>query len=397
MTTSESKPIDGLILVGDVSERLKDLPDGVVQCIVTSPPYFNLRSYDDSDAWEGGDESCDHMQDSGYNKNFNARYFKKDVSGDRKQETHGKRPYRDECGKCGARRVKPWVGGNPECDHTASNARPDHSQKKKLGTRGEQGANAASVKPQPLTCRKCGAARITQQIGLEETPAEYVEKLVRVFRECRRVLRDDGVLYLNLGDSYAGGGCGTRDPERWPKQSRNDHMPTHAKKNTGMKDKDQLGIPHRVYFALQDDGWYGRQDIVWSKDNATPSGVKDRCVSSHEYIFLLSKSKTYYFDIDAIKEPSLTEPGQLRSPRSVWCFPTTPSNLKHHARFPEELPRRCIISASRPGDLVLDPFAGTGTTPFVAQEHGRRWVAIELVKDYVEMIRARTSTQMGML
>ncbi len=133
-----------------------------------------------------------------------------------------------------------------------------------------------------------------------------------------------------------------------------------------------------------------------SKDNATPSGVKDRCVSAHEYIFLLSKSKTYYFDNDALREPSVTEEGGWRKPRSVWCFPTTPSSLGHHAQFPLELPRRCIVAATRPGDLVLDVFGGVGNTALAAQALGRRWLMIELVKKYADIIHERTRTQIGL-
>jgi len=140
------------------------------------------------------------------------------------------------------------------------------------------------------------------QIGMESTPDEFVQKLVDVFREVKRVLRDDGTLWLNIGDSYAGGVCGARDKGRWPKQSRNDHMVLHAKKNTGLKNKDLIGIPWMVAFALRADGWYLRQDIIWSKPNPMPESVTDRCTKAHEYIFLLSKSHRYYYDHEAIKE-----------------------------------------------------------------------------------------------
>lgn len=141
------------------------------------------------------------------------------------------------------------------------------------------------------------------QIGLESTPDEFVAALVSVFREVRRVLRSDGTLWLNLGDSYAGGGCGARDADKWPKQSRNDHAVTHGKRFTGLAGKQLLGIPWRVAFALQADGWYLRQDIIWSKPNPMPESVRDRCTKSHEYLFLLSKGPRYHFDSDAIKEP----------------------------------------------------------------------------------------------
>lgn len=142
------------------------------------------------------------------------------------------------------------------------------------------------------------------QIGLETTPEAFVAALVAVFREVRRVLSDDGTLWLNLGDSYAGGGCGSRDAEKWPKQSRNDHAVTHGKRLTGLASKQLLGIPWRVALALQADGWYLRQDIIWSKPNPMPESVRDRCTKAHEYLFLLSKGPRYHFDADAIKEPT---------------------------------------------------------------------------------------------
>jgi len=141
------------------------------------------------------------------------------------------------------------------------------------------------------------------QIGLEERPRDYIEKLVKVFSQVKRVLRDDGTLWLNLGDSYNSGTSGSRDPGRWPKQSRNDHK-TKRTVFDGLKPKELVGIPWRVAFALQDDGWYLRQDIIWAKPNPMPESVKDRCTKSHEYIFLLSKKPKYYFDHEAIKEPA---------------------------------------------------------------------------------------------
>lgn len=426
--TSPDKTIDGLVLVGDVIEKLRELPDACVQCCITSPPYLGLRDYQ-TDAWEGGDdETCDHMQITGKNKDFNARWYgTDDVSGLKKQEKHGERPFRDVCGRCGARRVSKWRGGDPDCKHQMSNARPDHSQGKMLGTRGEQSSNAASMKPQLRTCKKCGAERIDQQIGLENTPHEYVQKLVEVFREVRRVLKKDGTLWLNLGNSYAGGGSGARDPERWPKQSRNDHMPQHMKKRTGFKNKDLIGTAWMTALALQADGWWLRADIPWFKPNAMPSSVKDRPTTAHEYIFLLSKSARYYYDHEAIREPvsenwspdnapTVSPMGEHRleegtqghqrrleydrpkgaNARSVWTIPTEPSPLPHHAAFPRALPRRCLRAGSRGGDLVLDCFGGTGTTALEAQLWGRRWVTIDLNPEYAEIIRQRTRCQIGL-
>jgi DNA modification methylase len=261
---------------------------------------------------------------------------------------------------------------------------------------------------------------VSGQLGLESTPDEYVSSMVDVFREVRRVLHKDGTLWLNLGDSYAGGGSGSRDQERWPKQSRNDHMATHAKKQHGLKTKDLVGIPWRVAFALQADGWYLRQDIIWHKPNPMPESVRDRCTKAHEYIFLLAKSEKYFFDVDAIKEPAkfpsgpnnirpADEPpgsrpgfnaniyGQLhkigprekRNKRTVWTVTTKPFKGAHFATFPPDLIEPCILAGSRVGDMVLDPFFGAGTTGLVAQKHGRKWIGVELNPAYVTIAEER--------
>jgi len=288
---------------------------------------------------------------------------------------------------------------------------------------------------------------VAGQLGLEATPREFVDAMVRVFAEVRRVLRDDGTLWLNLGDSYAGGGCGSRDPVKWPKQSRNDHRVVHAKGNTGLRRKNLIGIPWRVAFALQADGWYLRQDIIWHKPNPMPESVRDRCTKAHEYLFLLSKSPGYYFDAEAIAEPpaqasidrlgqsSLAEqagrdrvPGKTNGPmkakpprfggskygdnsenpdhrssgndwegsssgrakkRSVWTVPTAKFSEAHFATFPERLIEPCVLAGSRHGDLVLDPFMGAGTTAVVAERLARRWVGCELNPEYARIAEAR--------
>mgnify|MGYP001559225411 CR=1 FL=1 len=213
------------------------------------------------------------------------------------------------------------------------------------------------------------------QLGLEATPELYVAKMVEVFREVRRVLRSDGTCWLNLGDSFAGGGCGSRDPERWPKQSRNDHMATHQKKHSGLKNKDLIGIPWRTAFALQADGWWLRSDIVWAKRNVMPESIADRPTRAHEFIFLLTKSETYFYDHEAIKEPAVsTAPagnrngfrrdesiskGQghegldhlraLRNKRSVWSVTTKPFKGAHFATFPPDLITPCIQAGASEG------------------------------------------------
>lgn len=353
------------------------------------------------------------------------------------------------------------------------------------------------------------------QIGLEPTPREFVDTMVQVFREVRRVLRDDGTLWLNLGDSYAGsgrggyqGGKGTLQGSfEGQNQSRSARKVSDAsRKNcpkvignrvpatginasqieagvigrdwvappSGFKPKDLMGIPWRVAFALQDDGWYLRQDIIWSKPNPMPESVRDRCTKAHEYLFLLSKSARYYFDADAIAEPRVQDEdangfrggaytggdvrndstgkrksvgnrrvGQsipsgwatgtdrahdeltgrfsqhrkkpngvgfghgtdkadrsrdrvadeaertTRNKRSVWTIPTQPFPEAHFATFPEALVEPCILAGSRPGDTVLDPFLGAGTTALVAEREGRQWIGCELNPDYVAIAERR--------
>jgi DNA modification methylase len=252
------------------------------------------------------------------------------------------------------------------------------------------------------------------QIGLEETPEQYIEAMVEVFRCVKNILAEDGVLWLNIGDSYAGSGKG-RNPDGTvhlsallAKQGSN----TGAimgnvfsnKVPDGCKPKDLIGIPWMLAFALRADGWYLRQDIIWHKPNPMPESVQDRCTKAHEYIFLLSKSQKYFYDNDAIKEPAIyagddrgsrndsrrgTEAnsmsgktGEFRNKRSVWTVNTKPYSGAHFAVFPEELIEPCILAGSRIGDVVLDPFMGSGTTAQVAQQLGRKYFGCELNHDY---------------
>jgi DNA modification methylase len=252
------------------------------------------------------------------------------------------------------------------------------------------------------------------QIGLESTPESYVEKLVAVFREVRRVLADDGTLWLNLGDSYNGsGGAGWDYNDGGLKEGQ----PKYPGRNIhALKPKDLIGIPWRVAFALQDDGWYLRQDIIWAKPNPMPESVTDRCTKSHEYIFLLTKSARYYYDNEAVKEETLTfdlsnrdrdltrlnnTPGrtrmaglktnqyEMRNRRSVWSVTTQPYKEAHFATFPEEIPRTCILAGSKKGDTILDPFSGAGTTGVVAEKLNRKYIGIELNPQYTKMAEDR--------
>lgn len=301
---------------------------------------------------------------------------------------------------------------------------------------------------------------VAGQIGLESTPDAFVAEMVSVFREVRRILRADGTLWVNLGDSYANDG-------KWGGTSGGKHVnalhgaagPGRQKVNTGLKPKDLIGIPWRVAFALQADGWFLRQDIIWSKPNPMPESVRDRCTKSHEYIFLLSKSERYYYDVDAIAERSISEhaPGntthkhatayemgaiehrtktglvafaqrvrrskdvaeasrkpdspphslsefeakrgrqyETRNRRSVWIVATTPFGGAHFATFPPSLIEPCILAGCPAGGTALDPFGGAGTTGLVADRLGRDAILIELNPEYADMAKRRLHEDAGM-
>ncbi len=230
---------------------------------------------------------------------------------------------------------------------------------------------------------------IEGQIGLEETLPQFINRLVAVFAEARRVLRDDGVLWLNIGDGYTSGNRGYRAPDR-----KNPARAMSVRPDTpeGLKPKDLLGIPWRLAFALQDDGWYLRSDIVWHKPNAMPESVKDRPSRSHEYLFMLTKSERYFYDYQAAMEPAAN--GAWRNRRSVWSIPTQATEHAHYAVFPPALIEPCILSSTRPGDFVLDPFFGSGTVGLVCQKLDRRFVGIELNPEYADLAVRRLETLM---
>lgn len=268
---------------------------------------------------------------------------------------------------------------------------------------------------------------VDDQLGLEKTPEEYVEKMVNLFREVRRVLRKDGTLWLNLGDSYATQ-SGTQGGDiKYKGLHQRLHEATANKqpkpKQIGLKHKDLCGIPWRVAFALQQDGWWLRQDIIWAKPNPMPESVTDRCTKAHEYIFLLTKSAQYFYDADALREPhkevSLKRieyglkhrhPDNIgvgippvdtdkmgdrfcnpdgRNKRSVWTINTQPYPEAHFAVFPDEIPVNCIKAGSKEGDVILDPFLGSGTTAQVAKKLGRKYIGIELNPEYLPLIERR--------
>jgi len=224
------------------------------------------------------------------------------------------------------------------------------------------------------------------QIGQEQSPEEYIQEMVNVFRLVRDNLTDDGTLWLNIGDSYynyrPGKGGLPQQTVSNTKQDLPDQCNRRANKLEGLKEKDLIGIPWMLAFALRADGWYLRQDIIWSKGNPMPESVRDRCTKSHEYIFLLSKSQNYYFDVDTIKE-------QSRRKRSVWNVNVKPNKQAHFATYPPELITPCILAGSEENDIVLDPFMGSGTTAMVARSLGRYYIGCELHEEYNNLIQER--------
>ena len=354
------------IIQGDCLESLGKLESKSVNTCVTSPPYFGLRDYGTAE-WKGGDEGCNHSYQvkNPYNKDFNERW-----------------------------------GNSP-------GLKKQESQRHEVTYKG--------------VCKKCGAISKDSQIGLEETPEEFVENLVKVFREVKRVLRDDGTVWLNLGDSYAMSSMRGKNSE-FKSISQSKSGIVNVKKNIphGLKSKDLIGIPWRVAFALQEDGWYLRQDIIWHKPNPMPESVRDRCTKAHEYIFLLSKKNKYYFDNEAIKEDSVRA-GSIpkgkkysseladnkigvkhtretlnekpvapkKNKRSVWTVSTKPFKGAHFAVFPMDLIEPCVLAGCPEGGTVLDPFGGSGTTGLVAQNNNRNAILLELNPEYIEIAESR--------
>jgi DNA modification methylase len=329
------------ILVGDCRERLRDLPDGSVHTVITSPPYFGLRDYGTGE-WEGGDLGCDHLRPA----------------------AHGYDPY-----------LTSTLGPKRDGVSPQNSAHANEAKRQQFGA----------------ACGKCGATRVDRQIGLEPTPDEFVQALVEVFREVRRVLRDDGTVWLNLGDSYAGSGAtagsdvqghngeaGSR--ASWAKGGGRGIGAKRHHPPAGLKPKDLIGIPWMVAFALRADGWYLRSDIIWAKPNPMPESVTDRPTKAHEYVFLLSKGPRYFYDADAIRGapsphsdfgkartsveaidgewlPSAVGTRQKarlgngsvgdpagRNKRSVWTVATQPYAGAHFATFPPKLIEPCVLA-----------------------------------------------------
>lgn len=260
---------------------------------------------------------------------------------------------------------------------------------------------------------------VAGQIGLEQSPNEYIARLTEVFAEVLRVLKPTGTLWLNIGDTYNGykGNAYQKNAETMYAGHR--HQPTrkpnHGLEDKSLKNKDLIGIPWMLAFALRSIGYYLRQDIIWHKPNPMPEAVTDRCTKAHEYIFLLTKSARYFFDAEAIKEPARKDnrphmvhhrriengtyrekyndytiiPAEKRNKRDVWTIATKPTKQAHFATFPEALIRDCVLAGCPVGGIVLDPFIGTGTTAAVALTYGRKYIGFELNADYMEIIKTK--------
>jgi site-specific DNA-methyltransferase (adenine-specific) len=276
-----------------------------------------------------------------------------------------------------------------------------------LKTLADQSINTCITSPPYWGLRDYGE---DEQLGLEDTPEEYVANLVQVFREVKRVLRDDGTVWLNLGDTYSATRWSNTPSTTGISQSHSDIV---LQKKTKLPDKNLVGIPWRVAFALQQDGWYLRQDIIWHKPNPMPESVKDRCTKAHEYIFLLSKNAKYYYDHEAIKEDAKFPDGpntpssikavegvysanlqkiganDKRNKRSVWTVTTKPYKEAHFATFPMDLIEPCVLAGCPEGGTVLDPFGGSGTTGQIADGHNRNAILCELNPEYIKISKKR--------
>jgi DNA modification methylase len=352
------------VLLGNAIAVLTTLPSESIHCCVTSPPYYRLRDYGTA-KWEGGnDPLCDHLSNIG-------------VRNDLDRPTLGL-----AAGSHDELKRRPFVG----------------------------------------RCGRCGATSTDDQIGLEETPEEYIDRLVVVFREVRRVLRADGTLWINIGDSYAGSGKGRNangSHRSGGKQATNRGSIAESLLKTsggpGIKPKNLIGIPWMLAFALRKDGWCLRSEIIWHKRSSMVESVKDRPTRAHEQIFLLSKSPKYFYDADAIKETSKypnddrkarvkpdhkwlptesvagmragSQTYPFRNKRDVWSMNPKGCKEAHFAVFPPELPENCILAGSPKGGLILDPFNGAGTTGIIAATQGRSYIGIELKPEYIEITK----------
>ena len=370
---------NGLLLLGHVLKLLRCFPDGFFSTCVTSPPYWGLRDYGiEAVIWDdpGG---CEHVWG---NESF--------------------------------------ISNTAPRDHDGANGFSE--------TRGTEKSRSGTTlsASQGQFCQHCNAWR--GSLGLEPTPELFVQHIVEIFREVRRVLRDDGTLWLNLGDSYAANIGAKNKHNANTKEGTPGYVPNawNARNATPVKHptkpKDLVGIPWMVAFALRSDGWYLRSDIIWHKPNPMPESVTDRPTKAHEYMFLLTKSAKYFYDADAIREPNTpgtiarVKSGPVQSPgapghkaalikrwagqgeysetngrnkRTVWTIPTQPYKAAHFATFPELLIEPCILAGCPPDGIVLDPFGGSGTTAVVANYHKRDWIIMDASAEYLDLADER--------
>jgi len=342
--------VDGVTLhLGDCLEKLREMEDEIIDSCITSPPYYGLRNYENEGRWWGGDIDCEHEKGAII--------------------THQRRS--NDGGSAGRKQTT------------------------------NKGAGKRDMPSEHCYCVKCEAW--FGQLGLEPSPEMFVANLVEIFREVKRVLKPTGTFWLNIGDTYWGGKGKSGHNNADYQSKRNDkhlqkshHNAIGGKgltrpqdgKHATIKPKDLMMLPHRLAIALQDDGWWVRNDIVWAKPNPMPESVKDRCGRAHEYIFLLTKSKKYFFDHEAIKEPTTDGKGK-RTRRDVWTVPVKPYKGAHFATFPPELIEPCILAGCPEGGVILDPFAGSGTAALVALKFGRRAILCELNSEYVPLIEKR--------
>ena len=366
-------------LQGDVFDNIKKLEDNSVDCVVTSPPYWGLRDYGTA-SYEGGDPNCKHTITDGVVDNKNNKLIEK----------------------------------------------PDRASDKK-------------------NCVKCGAKRIDKQLGLEPTYQEHIQNIVELFRAMKPKLKDSATIWLNYGDSYAATVNGTKVKDM-KKNLQKNRIENKGKTNGvyddrafidkpfstiqgSLKPKDLVMIPNRIAIALQDDGWWIRSEIIWHKPNPMPESTKDRPTSAHEKIWLITKSRKYYYDADAIREPvaqgtitRLSEKNlknqkgstrgnggmksngnmkavgnmETKNKRNVWTVTTKPCKEAHFATFPKDLIEPCIKAGCPEGGIVLDPFGGSGTTGIVASQNNRNAILIELNKDYIDIANKRIHKELGL-
>jgi len=366
-------------LQGDVFDNIKKLEDNSVDCVVTSPPYWGLRDYGTA-SYEGGDPNCKHTITDGVVDNKNNKLIEK----------------------------------------------PDRASDKK-------------------NCVKCGAKRIDKQLGLEPTYQEHIQNIVELFRAMKPKLKDSATIWLNYGDSYAATVNGTKVKDM-KKNLQKNRIENKGKTNGvyddrafidkpfstiqgSLKPKDLVMIPNRIAIALQDDGWWIRSEIIWHKPNPMPESTKDRPTSAHEKIWLITKSRKYYYDADAIREPvaqgtitRLSEKNlknqkgstrgnggmksngnmkavgnmETKNKRNVWTVTTKPCKEAHFATFPKDLIEPCIKAGCPEGGVVLDPFGGSGTTGIVAKQFNRTAILIELNPEYIEIAKKRIDKELGM-